>query len=123
MTRKEIQYKINQLTKQLNNYTSEKNSYSNSLGYAKKLVSSLNTSLQYLNTTNDNLKSSFTINGKTADGGKVEETKNEVNAVIREVNNSVIPDINSNIKTLTNKINNINSQLYTLRRQLQNATE
>ena len=98
MTRQEIQNKINQLNRQLKNYTNEKSNYTNSLSYAKKLVSSLNTSLQYLNTSNDNLKRYFTIGGKPADSGKTESMKDELTAIIKEVNNYVIPDINNNIK-------------------------
>ena len=123
MTKKEIQYKINQLNRQLTNYQNEKNDYSTSLSYANKLVASLNSGLNNLKTSNDNLKKYFTINGKTVASDNIESACNELQSSIKELTGVIIPGINKEIKNLSSKIYNIQIQISNLRRQYANATE
>ena len=60
-TRREIQNDINYHQRIINGCTQSKNGYNSSLNYAKKMLSGLNSSLQSLNTANDDLKRYFTI--------------------------------------------------------------
>lgn len=121
MTRAEIQRKINELTRRKNNYNAELNEYRNALNYANKLVSSLSNGEQYLNTANDQLKKYFTINGKTGDGGKITNENEKIKTLIKDLNNTIIPNINSNIKNINNNIYDLNRQINILRRQYANA--
>ena len=121
LTRSQIQNKINILTRQKNNYANERNKYKDSLSYANKLVRNLSSSINYLSTSNDYMKSYFTINNKTADGGEINKTKNEINNILKKLNNTIIPSINSNINTLNTRINNIDREIRELKRQLETA--
>ena len=123
LTRAQINTKINQLTRQKNSYASEKTNYEKSLTYAKKLVQSLNNSVAYLATSNDYMQRFFTINNKTADGGKISKTKEEINQIIKKLNNIIIPNINNNISSLKTKINNADKEIAKLKKELQTATE
>ena len=121
LTKSQIKAKINSLTKENNNYMSERTKYKNSLSYANKLISSLKSSNNYLNSSNNNLKKYFMINGKTADDGKIVNIKEDVNKIIKKLNNTIIPNINSNIKNLDNKINSTTKEINVLKRQYETA--
>lgn len=111
-----IDQQIRLATNQLNGYQKSKNGYTTSLNYAKKMLSGLNESLKYLNTSNDNLRKTFTISGKTADAGNIEKVKDEVSAAIREVNN-MISSMNSVIKELSNAIYAKQNEINKLKRK------
>lgn len=121
LTRAQINSKITQLTREKNNCVNERTKYKNSLTYANKLVSSLNSSSTYLVNSNDYMKRFFTINNKTADGGKINSTKENINQIVKKLNNTIIPSINSNINNLTTRINNIDREINKLKRDLQTA--
>lgn len=121
LTKAQIQSKINSLTIKKNNCENRRSSYKTSLTYANKLLNNLNSSISQLNSSNDYLKRFFTINNKTADGGKIEKVKSEINQIIKKLNNTIIPDINSNINSLTGDINYCTREINELVRQRQNV--
>lgn len=123
MNREELEKQIQLKTKMLKSYIKSKNDYVTSLDYIKKVLKSLNTSLQYIKTSNDNLSSAFTINGKTADAGNLKKIKEDVETAIRNINCNMIPEINKKIKTLSNNINYKENEINKLKRQLAQATE
>ncbi len=122
-TRQQIQNEINQHQRYISRCNQSKSNYNNSLNYAKKMLSGLNASLQSLNTANDDLRKYFSIGGRAADAGAVEKLRDEVQAAIKDVNNKLIPELNSGIKALNSAINYRNSEISKLRRELQQATE
>ena len=121
LTRTQIQSKINTLIRQKSNYETQRSNYRTSLTYANKLISNLDSSLNNLNSSNDYLKRFFTINNKTIDGGKIEKAKTEISQIMKKLDNTIIPNINSNISSLTNNINLLSREISTLRRQLETA--
>jgi len=102
-TRAQIKVDINSVQKQINANEEEKRRYQTSLSNAKKLVSNLTASLNNARQAQDNLKKYFTINGKTADGGKIEKVKTEINGIIRNINVTILPTINTKINSLNTK--------------------
>lgn len=118
LTSSEIQAKINDLTRQKNNYEKIISSYRTSLTHANKLIRNLQDSFNSLNSANDYLKRYFTINGNTMDSGKVEKSKIEISKTIKKVNNTIIPSINDNIRDLTRKINLLMQEINNLKRQI-----
>lgn len=116
MTRSEISARINALSREKNNRNSELRSYKSSLNSAKGLVSKLNSGLTYLNNSSDQLSRSFTINGKTADAGNIEQSKTEINNIIKQINTGLIPSINSQISRLEREIRNISNEINSLNR-------
>lgn len=119
LTMIQIQNKINTLTRQKNNYTSEKNKYKESLDYANKLVRCLSNSDIYLNSSNDYLKRYFIINNKTVDNGEINKIKNEISNIQKKINNTIIPSINININTLNTRTSDIEREIAVLKRQLE----
>ena len=122
-TRQQIQNDINHHQRIINGCKQSKSNYNNSLNYAKKMLSGLNSSFKDLNSANDDLKKSFTIAGKTADAGNIEKLREEVNTVIKDINNRLIPGINTCIKDMNNAINYRNNEINKLKRELSQATE
>ena len=121
LTKSEIKYKIDTLTWEKNNCIGTRDNYKKSLSYANKLVSNLKSGISYLNTTKDHMKKNFTINGKTADGGKIEKTATNVNGIVKKLNNTIIPRINQEINSLNNEINNLTYRINSLWNDYYNA--
>ena len=121
LTKAQIKNKIDNLTYQKNNYVNERNKYKTSLNYANKLLTDLNSSKKYLDTSEENLKKYFNINGKTPDGGKIKKSQNEINKMIKNVKSTVIPKINNEIERLNRNINNLEYQINNLWRDYRNA--
>ena len=123
LTKSQIRAKINTLTRTKNSYVSERDKYKTSRTYAEKLIRNLNDSNKYLISSDDYMKRYFMINGKTADGGEINKTKDEVNLIIKKINNTILPSINSNINSLNNKITKTEKEINDLRRQYETAQE
>lgn len=121
MTKSQIRAKINQLTREKNNKNAVLNQYQNSLNKAKELINKLTETSKYLSNTSTSLKRNFTVNGKSADSGKTESIKNEIDKAIRKLNSEVSPSINSNINSLKSQIKNLDTRIYNLRRQYNQA--
>lgn len=121
LTREQIRREINNLTRYRNNYDNERRKYRDSLNYAQKLVRNLTDSINYLNTSNDYMKRYFTINNKTADSGETSKTKEQINQMVKKLNNTIIPSINSNISNLNTKITKTDREISILRRQYETA--
>lgn len=121
LTRSQIREKINKLTREKNNYQKEKDKYNSSLKYAQKLVKDLENSENYLNLSNDYMKKFFTIGNNTADNGKINDVKNDINNIEKKLTTNIIPSINTNIRTLTNKINNLDREINSLKREYERA--
>ncbi len=117
MTRSQIKSKINALTREKNSYNATRNSYKNSLNLAKSLVTSLNSTNNSLTGAYDNMRRYYAVNGKTADNGKITKNKDNINQIIKRLNNTVIPSINNCIHDLDYKINSINRQIQQLNRE------
>lgn len=92
--------------------------YKDSLNYAKKLVDNLQDSMVKINYSENYLKSYFTIDGKTADGGKLDSIRTEIKQTIKILNNTVIPNINLNINKLTKEISEITKKINEIRNQV-----
>lgn len=122
-TRQQIQAEINKHLKFISQCEKTKTGYNNAINYAKKMLSSLNSSLENLTSANDELKRSFTIDGKTADAGRIDNLRNELHTAIKEVNNTIIPELNACIKEITNTIRYRNNLVNDLRRKLAEITE
>ena len=114
-TNSEMQSKINELTRKKIGYEKTMSSYKTSLTHANKLITNLQDSLNNLNSSNDYLKRYFTINNKTVDGGKLEKN---ITKIIKQINNTIIPSINGNIRDLTTKINFLTREINNLKRQI-----
>ena len=110
LTIHQLTVRLQELNKQKKNCESERTKYKTSLTNANKLVQRLNESVKYLNNTNDYMKKYFTINGKTADGGKINSIKESTNEIIRKIKTRVIPSIDSSISNLNFKINKIDKE-------------
>ena len=117
LTKEQIRREINNLTRVKNNYDSEVVKYRNSLSYANKLVKNLTNTINYLNSANDYMKRYFTINKKTADDGEINKNKEQINKIIKKLNSTIIPSINSNINDLNIKITKTNREINILKRQ------
>lgn len=121
MTKAQIQAEIDDLNWERRNCNSEIRQYSNALGYARSLLKKLQDGTKYLNTSKDNLNRYFTINGKTADSGSINATINELNDAYRVINSTIIPNINSKIRSLNNEIDDIDNRISYLRREYAKA--
>ena len=121
LSRAEISRRINSLTREKTACQNEREKYKTSLTYATKLVSSLSKSENDLNHSNNYMEKFFTINNRTADNGKIISTRDELNQIIKKLNNTIIPEINNNINMLTREITNIERQISSLRRQYATA--
>lgn len=117
-TSSDINAKIRQLTSEKNSYETEKSKYKTSLTYAKKLLNSINSSLKYLEQAEDSIKKYFVIGTKTADNGEIKNEKEELNKIVKKLNNMIIPGINDKISSLDSKIKSIEKQITELKRQL-----
>ncbi len=123
LTKSQIKQKINQLERKKKGYEQDRNNYKNSLNYANRLVSELNTSNRYLEGANSNLKQYFKINGKLGDNGKTNSVQEEIISIINELRSKVIPNINNNINNLNANINSLNVQINKLWRDYNRAEQ
>lgn len=123
LTKSQIRSRINSLSREKAGYVGERTKYKTSLDYAERLVRNLDTSSNYLISSNDYMKRFFTINNKTADNGEIVTSKEQIGQMIKKLNNTIIPTINRNISDLNNKISRIEKQISELRRQLASAEE
>ncbi len=121
LTKSQIRSRINSLSREKTGYVGERTRYRTSLDYAEKLIANLNTSTNYLVSSNDYMKRFFTINNKTADNGEIVTTKEQISQMIKKLNITIIPTINRNISDLNTKISRIERQISELRRQLATA--
>ena len=122
-TRQQIQAEINKHLKFISQCEKTKAGYNTAINNAKKMLSSLNSSLQNLTSANDELKRSFKIDGKTADAGKIESLRNELHKAIKDINNTLIPELNACVKEATNTIRYRNNLVNDLRRKLAETAE
>lgn len=116
-TRAQIQSEINQKNKEEQSYLTSKSNYEQALNYASQLVSTLNSINKDINSSKDYLKKYYTINGKTADNGKLDDMKNNITQYLKNLNNNIIPEIKKNISALNTKISGIEREVLLLEKQ------
>lgn len=119
----QIMVKINKLTAEKSDYENQLNSYNKAVNYANKLINNLRSGDKYLDISNEKLKSCFTIRGKTADGNKIIDSKQDIAQIIRKIEMTVIPGINKQINTLKNKISSIDNEISILNAAYRAAIE
>ncbi len=121
MTKAQIKNKINTLTREKNSYNTTRNIYKNSLNLAKSLVTNLGSTNSSLMGAYDNMKRYYAINGNGIDNVKITKNKENINQIIKKLNNTVIPSINNYIRDLDYKINSIDRQIQQLNREYRMA--
>lgn len=102
----------------------------NELKNYKKALSSANATLAYLKQSKsqltnaqDKLKKYFTIYRKTPDNGKINVKKQEIDKIINELNNDIIPEINSDINKINIEIKDLTFKINSVMRNQNNISE
>lgn len=122
LTKSQIKSKINTKESQKKKYQQERDNYAASIDYSGKVIRNLKTCVtSYLSFANDSLKRYFTIDGKSADNGKINEIIKEINDIVNHLNNKVIPDLNSHKNTLDANIKTLKTEIDKLWIEYNNA--
>lgn len=101
----------------------KQNKYKNSLSICNNLVNELNSFKNSLGNVKDALAVSFTINGKTADDGVTEQLIEKISNMSSIISGQIIPQIQTEITQLTNKINEYDRQIAYLIKQAQEESK
>lgn len=95
----------------------KQNKYNSSLSICNSLVSELTSFKSSLSNVKDAIATSFTINGQAADDGMTDQLIEKVTSLISIVSSQIIPQIQTEITQLTNKINEYDNQIAYLIKQ------
>ena len=116
-TRTQILAEMSQKKNEKHGYVIAKTNYEKSLEYANKLVGNLNSYNTSSNSSKEYLKKYYTINGKTADNGKLDDINNTISLYLNQLNNNIIPEIKKNVNILNSKISSIEREVLLLEKQ------
>lgn len=116
MDKAQIRRQINALQKTKTEYMRDLEKLKKALVKAGEIASDLNGASSKLSSVISSLNSSFTINGKTGDGGKLEKCKSTLSSDMKSLD-SIKNSIQQEINKLNNRIRNVESQIRSLERQ------
>jgi tRNA(Phe) wybutosine-synthesizing methylase Tyw3 len=68
------------------------------------MISTLKSSINFLESAEASLKSSYAYNDESADKGKILKSKSEINGLINSLNNEILPAIKQKIKKIKDDI-------------------
>ena len=97
--------------------------YKQSLNICNNLLSEISRIKNSLNNIKDNLMTSFTINGKSADDGMTDQIIDNISTIWSLISGQIVPQIQTEISQLTNKINEYDNQIAYLLKQAKDANE
>ena len=97
--------------------------YKQSLNICNNLLSEISRIKNSLNNIKDNLMTSFTINGKSADDGMTDQIIDNISTIWSLLSGQIVPQIQTEISQLTNKINEYDNQIAYLLKQAKDANE
>lgn len=113
----EINRKIRNLTQEKVNIESQLKRYNESLTSADKIYKDIIKSMTDVNKTKNLFSKYYKLNGKIADGGKLEIINEKLNANKKDLTDIVIPSIKQEISKLQNQLSQKEKQISDLRRQ------
>ena len=117
LSKEQINQEISSLESSNSQLREKKDGYNQALQSANKMIEYLNDSKNHLSVAQDNLKNYFTINNKSADNGKIDDINDQIDLIIKNINNSVIPNLNQCISDADQAIANANNKISNYRDQ------